>query len=147
MKKQNSCGVKRSKGVLLVVAHFLVSSASLFLFVNMFFSSPALASHCPSAGYDEVRGVCIPNTTGLSTTPVATILKSVMNWLLAVLGFIAIIGFAISGIQYLMAAGDEKTIETAKTNMKYSIIGVVVALSGFILITAIDSLLNGSSSF
>lgn len=110
-------------------------------------SGIAFASHCPASGYDELNGVCIPNTTGLSTTGVDVILKGVMNWLLAVLGFIAIVGFVISGVQYLTAAGDERTIETAKTNMKYSIIGVIVALSGFIVIRAIDSLLSGSTVF
>ncbi|MFA9262374.1 MAG: pilin [Undibacterium sp.] len=106
----------------------------------------SLQAACP-AGYDDLKGTCIPNTTGLSTQDAKVIVKNVMNWLLAVLGFIAVIGFVISGIQYLMAAGDEKTIETAKTNMKYSIIGVIVALSGYIVITAIDSLLNATTQF
>ncbi len=120
---------------------FLVVSFSL----NVVFVSSALAA-C-GVGYDDVKGVCIPNTTGLATTDVKDILMGVMDWLLAVLGFIAIMGFAISGIQYLTAAGDEKTIDTAKTNMKYSIIGIIVALSGYIAIKAIDALLRGGSAF
>lgn len=92
-------------------------------------------------------GVCFPGGTGLSEAPVADLLIKLMNWLLAIFGFLAIIAFVISGIQYFMAAGDEKTAETAKRNMKYSIIGIVVTLSGWIIIQAIDSALSGSSVF
>lgn len=136
MKHQKYFHSKALKGTLLLVVSFSLS---------VLFASSALAA-C-GVGYDDVKGVCIPNTTGLSTTGVDVILTGVLNWLLAVLGFIAIMGFAISGIQYLTAAGDEKTIDTAKTNMKYSIIGIVVALSGYIVIKAIDALLRGGSTF
>lgn len=134
MKHQNHLHSKAATRVFLLL--------SLFVFGVL--SVPSAFAAC-GVGYDDVKGVCIPNTTGLSTATVKDILMGVMNWLLSVLGFIAIIGFAISGVQYLTAAGDEKTIETAKTNMKYSIIGVIVALSGFILIRAIDALLNAST--
>lgn len=102
------------------------------------------AADCPP-DYILVSGVCFPNNTGLSSTPAETIILNVMNWLLAVLGFIAIVGFVISGIQYLLAAGDDDVISTAKRNMKYSIIGVIVALSGYVLIMAINNLLVANS--
>jgi hypothetical protein len=70
-----------------------------------------------------------------------------MDWLLAIFGFIAIIAFVISGLQYLLATGDEHMAETAKRNMQYSIIGVIVALSGWVIIKAIDTALSGSGWF
>ena len=98
----------------------------------------------------EVKaGVCFPTSasTGLSDMSVVDLLMNLMNWLLAVLGFIAIIAFVISGLQYLLAVGEEKMIETAKRNMQYSIIGVIVALSGWVVIQAIDTALSGSGYF
>ncbi|OGI31086.1 MAG: hypothetical protein A3G09_00055 [Candidatus Moranbacteria bacterium RIFCSPLOWO2_12_FULL_48_12] len=68
-----------------------------------------------------------------------------MWWLLAVFGMIAIIAFVISGIQYLISAGNEAMIETAKRNMMYSMLGVLVGLSGWVIIRAIDAALNGWS--
>jgi len=130
------------------------SMVAVFMFVGFFVLFGVVpnglfaATTCPDpTNYTMVSGVCFPTSTGLSDKPIVDILKSVMNWLLAVLGFIAIIGFAISGVQYLTSAGDEKMIETAKTNMKYSIIGVIVALSGFVVIQAIDSLLKAGTAF
>lgn len=124
-----------------------------FLLVAIFFSLVTFAFQvgavtCPDGYYDSTgSGVCLPTGTGLSQASVEYILIAVMNWLLAILGFIGIIAFVISGIQYLVSAGDDDTISTAKRNMKYSIIGVAVALSGYVIIQAVDALLNASSQF
>ena len=87
------------------------------------------------------------NSGGLPQGTVLGVVGALMQWLLAAFGFLAIIAFVISGIQYLTAAGDEGQIDTAKNHMKFSIIGVIVALSGWIIINAIDSWLNGSTFF
>jgi hypothetical protein len=88
-----------------------------------------------------------PSGTGLSQTPIMTIIKTVMLWLLGLLGFFAIIGFVISGIMYLVAAGDEDQQSKAKKAMFYSITGVIVGLVGLIIFVAIQSLFGGSTTF
>lgn len=95
----------------------------------------------------QIAGVCFPTGTGLSEAPVQDILVALASWLLTIVGIIALIAFVISGIQYLLASGDEGMIETAKRHMTWSIVGVVVALSGVVIIQAIDALLQGSSTF
>jgi hypothetical protein len=77
---------------------------------------------------------------------ISNIIENFMQWLLGILGFLAIVAFTISGIQYLTAAGNEDQISTAKRNMTWSIVGVVVALMGFIIIIAIDTWLSGFST-
>lgn len=103
------------------------------------------ATPCP--GGEMRSGICFPTGTGLSSAPVGLLLMRLMNWLLAILGTLAIIAFVISGIQYLVSAGNEDMIETAKRNMWYSIVGVVVALSGWIIIITIDQVLRCSFVF
>ena len=117
----------------------------LLLAVSLMPGLAQAAVTCPT-GYDGSSGICIPTQTGLSQASVSYILETFMKWLLGIFGFLAIIAFVISGVQYLSAAGDESQAETAKRNMQYSIIGVAVALSGFIILTAIDALLQGSST-
>lgn len=85
--------------------------------------------------------------SGLSSTPIYFIIENTMLWLMAILGFIAIIGFVIAGILYLTAAGDSKQADQAKAAVKYSIFGVIVALIGFIVIRAASGFLNASRSF
>ncbi|MFA5872312.1 MAG: pilin [Parcubacteria group bacterium] len=83
--------------------------------------------------------------TGLPAGSIFDIIKNVMLWLLGILGFVAVIGFVISGIMYLVAAGDEKRQETAKQAMYYSIIGVIVGLVGLVILYAVQKLLGGQS--
>ena len=85
--------------------------------------------------------------SGLPAGSIFGIIRSTMNWLLAILGFLGIIGFVIAGILYLTAAGDEGQIDRAKTATTYSIIGVIVALLGFVIILAVEAWLNQSRSF
>ncbi|MFZ1627077.1 MAG: hypothetical protein WAT81_04710 [Candidatus Moraniibacteriota bacterium] len=90
------------------------------------------------------------NNVAATNLPLATvygIISNTLSWLLATLGFFAIIGFVISGIQYLTAAGDEGQAETAKNNMKYSIIGVIVGLMGYVAVFAINNWLNAAANF
>ena len=93
---------------------------------------------------NKISGVCFPSGTGLSEKSIIEILTAFIGWILAIFGFIAILGFIISGLQYIFATGDEGMAETAKRNMKYSIIGVIVALSGWVVIKAVDAFLNAS---
>jgi hypothetical protein len=109
-------------------------------------SETTTTAKCGS-GYTETNGVCFPSQTNLPSSDVKTIVTNILYWMLGIFGVIAIIAFAISGFQYLMSAGNESMIETAKRNMVWSIVGVVVALSGLVIIYAIDAALRGDSVF
>lgn len=87
--------------------------------------------------------------TGLPTSSggIKGVLSNVLIWMLSIFGIIAIISFVVSGLQYLLSAGDEKAMQTAKRNATYSILGVVVALASFVIIKAIDAALNNSRTF
>ena len=122
---------------------------SLFLLGIVFATFPLAVSGavtCPANFTLGAGGVCFPTDTGLSSQSVSALLIKLMNWLLGIVGIIAIIAFVISGLQYFLAAGDEKMAETAKRNMQYAAIGVIVALSGLVIITAIDQALSGTLS-
>lgn len=84
--------------------------------------------------------------TGLPSNSIYNILSNGMKWLLGLVGIVGVIGFAIAGIMYLTAAGDEDRIKTAKSAMIYSIIGVVVALVGLVALGAASGLLGGTST-
>jgi len=83
--------------------------------------------------------------TGLPNAPLIDIVTKLMQNIIITFGFIAIICFVIAGIYYLTSAGDEETAKRGKKAMLYSIIGVVVALSSFVVIKAIDAILRAQS--
>jgi hypothetical protein len=87
----------------------------------------------------------MPGGTNLPFSSVTNIVMGVMYWLLYIIGFLGVIGFAIAGIFYLTAAGDDDRITKAKNALLYSIIGIVVAIVGLVAINFATGLLSGSS--
>lgn len=98
-------------------------------------------------GFDKIGGVCFPTDTGLSEASITSILGNLFSWVMGLFTMLAIIAFVISGIQYLTAAGDDDRMENGKKNLTFSIIGVLVGLSGFVIVQAIASALSGSTNF
>jgi hypothetical protein len=83
------------------------------------------------------------NSYGLPGGSILDITENILYWLLTILGIVSIIGFVIAGLLYLTAAGDEDRISKAKKALTYSIIGVIVGLSGFVVLTAANYMLSG----
>jgi len=119
----------------------------IFLIIGLFFFiGNALAVTCPPGGFDGSSGVCIPTGTDLpdpgGEDPLADVINNVMQWLLRIVGVIAIIAFVISGMQYMLASGDQNMMEMGKRNMMWSIVGVIVALMGMVILIFIQSMLE-----
>jgi len=62
---------------------------------------------------------------------------NILNFLLSVLGIFAIIALVLSGIMYFMIQDDKKKLRTAKNAIKYSILGMVIALGGMVVVKMI----------
>lgn len=88
-----------------------------------------------------------PGGTGLPSGSLTGIITNIMNWLLMIVGILGVIGFVIAGILYLTAAGDGDQIDRAKKAMIYSIVGVLVALIGVVVINAVKGLLGADRTF
>lgn len=88
-----------------------------------------------------------PSGTGLPQSSLFDIISNIMYWLLAIVGIVGVIGFAIAGLLYLTAAGDETRIGQAKQAMMYSIIGIIVALAGLVALQFAKGLLGAQSQF
>ncbi len=89
----------------------------------------------------------VPGDTGLPAGSVMSIITQIMNWLLTAIGIAGVIGFAIAGILYLTAAGNEDRIKSAKSAMVASIIGVLVAIAGVVALKAATGILGGTGGF
>lgn len=103
----------------------------------------------PTQAIGNGQGIYIPQNTGLPNPSggVAGVLSNLLSWLLGIVGVLALIGFVVSGIQYILASGDDTMMETAKRNLMYSLIGITVVLASFVIIQAISYALQGSSIF
>ncbi|NTW26911.1 MAG: hypothetical protein HGA36_01160 [Candidatus Moranbacteria bacterium] len=90
-------------------------------------------------------GWALTNPYGLPSGSILGIASNLLFWLLSIFAILGVVGFVISGIFYLIAAGDEKTMDKGKEGMKWSIMGIIVGLSGFIIMQAVNALLGGGN--
>lgn len=88
-----------------------------------------------------------PSDADVPKGSIMDIVKNFMKWILIMVGLLGVIGFAIAGILYLTAAGDEERIKSAKRAMIFSIVGVVVAMLGLVIMNAAYKFLGGQSGF
>ena len=96
--------------------------------------------------------IVVPGGTGLpdpadapgyaGSGPVIAVIFSFLDWILSVFMLLAVTAFVITGIQYLMAAGDQSRAEIAKRNFMYSITAVTIAGAGLIIIRTINWILS-----
>ena len=95
----------------------------------------------------EIGNLAVINTAraGIITDAptIAEALLNALTFLLQVFGALAIIGIVLSGIMYLTAAGSEKQIQKAKKAFYYSVIGIVIAVGGWIIIKTISKMITG----
>lgn len=110
--------------------------------------SLAQGSKC-GAGFVPVGGVCFPDKsiTGLSDMPISNIIANLFVWLMGIFVTLAVIAFVLSGVMYFLSSADADMAKKAKENAKNALIGIIIGLSGFIIVQAIAKALAGASIF
>lgn len=88
----------------------------------------------------DVLGAAAPVVPGTALT-LLEIAKNILDFLLSVVGIVAIIMLVVGAFMYLTAAGDEDRIDTGKKIAKYSIIGIIIALASIVLVRQIANFL------
>lgn len=97
--------------------------------------------------YTIVGGTDCAGLTGTALTDCEAVLSggrtitqiamSALNFLLSLVGVLGIIMMVVGGMMYITSAGDEDRAEIGKKMIKYSIIGIVVALTSLVAVTQI----------
>lgn len=133
--------------------------ATLFVLVGLSFSSTQVLAVDWGVGVDSDGNISavigsngslsgggwsLSNPYGLPSGSILGIVSNLLFWLLSIFAILGVIGFVISGIFYLLAGADEGNAEKGKNGMTWSIIGIIVGLSGFIIMQAVNALLSGS---
>lgn len=110
-------------------------------------SAPCDQSTCP-AGLCMVNGICLPpNSTACtggicSSNSLTDLLIKVITLLLTVAGIIAVLMLIVGGFWYITSAGNEEQSEKGKKAITNAIIGVIVVLLSYAIVSALGSLIN-----
>lgn len=87
------------------------------------------------------------NTASISGYPsLQQVALNVLSLLLSIFGIIAIISLVVGGGMYLTAYGEEKKIATAKSIVKYAIVGIIIALASLIIVQQVMSLVGAQGT-
>lgn len=103
-----------------------------------FFATSAVPSAQAQCTQNSVGGGvnCAGNNTlGGNLTGTSGILSNVINTLIFATGIIAIIFIIIGGIRYVVSQGDEKSVQGAKNTILYAVIGLIIAILAFAIVT------------
>jgi heme/copper-type cytochrome/quinol oxidase subunit 2 len=88
-------------------------------------------------------GISEAGTLDLPNADIYDIVVNLLLWLLMMFTVLAILAFVIAGIMFLTAGASADNAEKAKHMVGYSILGIVIGLSGYIIISLIDGVLMG----
>ena len=72
-------------------------------------------------------------------TTVGNIFASLANALIFLVGAVAVIMLIISGLRYVLSNGDAKAAGEARNAILYSVIGLIVAIASYAIVTFVTS--------
>ncbi len=75
--------------------------------------------------------------------PLSVGLNNILDFLLSIIGVVAIIGLVIAGGLYFFAAGDMRQIALAKKATLAAITGIIIALGGYVFIRTLAGFFAG----
>lgn len=69
------------------------------------------------------------------------VITQIINIMLFIVGILAVIMLIFGGIRYVTSTGDQTRVTAAKNTIMYAIIGLIVSILGYALVTWVTSLL------
>ena len=123
------------KIVIFIAAISLVVMAPLSVQAAPLSFGALVGSSCDAAGMtDKDSSLC---DDANKNQEVNKYLKNIINFLLLVVGVLAVIMIIVSAIKFAISAGDSAKLTSAKNTLLYSIIGLSVALASFWIVNTV----------
>lgn len=120
--------------------HRLLFNAFVIFLIGIFVSvAPArVAASSPTNSWG---GVCVagPQNDVATIQGFECLIANVLTVFIALIGLAAFIMIVIAGFRYLTSGGNTKGTEQARSTITYAIIGIVVALSAFIILRLLSA--------
>lgn len=90
------------------------------------------------------EGIGAPPDVGLSTTKLPEMILQLVNYVLILVGVLALAYFVYGGFLYITAHGESQQVEKAKGVIIYAVIGIVVIGLAAALVTFVVGSVGGS---
>ncbi|MCL2280842.1 pilin [Candidatus Saccharibacteria bacterium] len=83
-------------------------------------------------------GKCVRKSGG----DITSIIHTVINAMLFIVGILAVIMIVFAGIRYVTSAGDKGKVDAAKNTIIYSVVGLIVSVIAFALVQWVFDILS-----
>ncbi len=81
---------------------------------------------------------------GDSTATATDIILYFINLVLLIVGIVAVLFLIIGGFRYITSAGNDESVESAKKTIQNAIIGLIVVILAYVIVTVITNALIGN---
>ena len=115
----------------------------LIMFSLQFFVIPQKTM---AQGWTEGQTAVSSEQTGLPESSANDVVMNILQWTLGLVFLLAILAFVGAGIMYIMSFGNTNLAGTAKDWLTYAVIGLVISVLGFVIITTVSNILTGEES-
>jgi hypothetical protein len=127
------------------ISHIAVLVASFLLLIILGGAiQPVLAQSGNISVGSGGGGIKNPLEKSGSTT-ITHVLKGIINWMLGLVGFLALIALIIGGARMIIDFGNEDQVKKAKMTITWAIIGLMVVILSYAIINIVVSDILGGS--
>ena len=96
-----------------------------------------------AADYNLEGGVTSGQGEGTPSTLLGkdnSIVNTIINTMLFIVGLLSVVMIIFAGIRYVTAHGDKNQVESAKNTLIYAIVGLIIAIVAYALVSWVTSL-------
>lgn len=135
-----------------IVFHSLAVCIMLALNVAVLLPAPVMAQDSSVSNCTSGDPLCIPSPPssfgGLAKQKdLGSLIRLVLDILLALTGVVAVVWMVIGGYQYMTAGGNEEQVEKGRRALTNSIIGLAVIILSYAIVQVVANFLTGKSGF
>ena len=127
-----------------------IAALAIFVGVGLVFNlTPAFAAEdiCKNSKVSEAvkdAAGCNGNT---DKDAAGNLIVNIINWVMGILGFVAVIAIIIGGVQYMTSTGDPGKVKKAKDTILYAVIGLIIIIFAAAIVNfVIDGVTKNNSS-
>lgn len=113
-----------------------------FIFYSLFFILVSLSTaYAADPTPIDAKSINLP-TSKFDGKDLVDVLSGVIDWFVWLVSALAVIAIVYSGIMYMTAGGDETKAATAKKNLLWAILGIIIVFLSYAIIGIIHNIVS-----
>ncbi len=121
----------------------IIKNTTVFALLLTFLVAP-LYTQAASVNFKEFNnGKNAAKYNDKGNMDIVEVITRIITFLLTFLAALAVLIILVAGVMYITSGGDEGKVETAKNWILYAIIGLIIALLGWVIVNIVSGAVVG----